>query len=1140
MNLLMIKSDCSMAHVFRLYTAGGSDNIEGWSDSNGYGTKAIDSISDPEGSTYKREITSIPSPFARIDLMKNAFRQVVESNDLDNQQTIYHKLVSDCLDVAEIFFNIEKLRDKFDIITWNKRDALSLLLDSKIPAHRQFGETLSMYLNQDTDTYNFGLLQNIYLLNYKGPDAPSQMNIIGATSPVTLFFTSANDLNYVSRNVRFGNDKPFDTEFQPLYKRDSQFILYWFGLKNYWNQLQHTTERSFSNLFKEVDEYLDLTYGYLPQELKDLINGMTMAEIDKYASIPITNNADVVEVLGCELKCLNVNSSFKTDFTIDSDYTVDGKKPLVLPVDNFRKPLIYTQDMWDNKTIVPVHDNAPLSKRKLPDDGRTYPYLTMGDFLEDTIICNNYPLNVACFYNGGDKQCSEEGGYSYLLPIKKEYFQYFTIEDLKKYFRMERCDVVEDKAVKVTLEIPVRGQNGQVNFITYERFYYEILSGTSDEKNGRMIVKDFALHIFPFLKVRKNVLADYRINMVDFADDDTYNLLFGDGKDVFEKESCIRRNNTEDGDAIVTGAFFPQTFVFKHAFSYVILNIEGIENIIVPEFQGRAGAKSFEFAIDFGTSNTHIEYRMDNGKIEPFTLSETECLIQPMNVGYGKTFDNVIMADFLPNVIGYNFKFPTRTVLSEKVGLDWIGSTVTPMAETNLPFVFETMFLPRYNKSHVDLKWSNEDESKSRIRSYFENLIILMRNKVLVNGGDLVATKIVWFYPASMSSTRVKEIRDTWKELYDLYFGGDKDKQIITMSESVVPYYYYRKNSKATTNVVSVDIGGGTSDILIVKDGEPLYLSSCRFAANAIFDCQPCHSNPFVTKYIDKFRSVLDAQNLGEVIELADGLMEEGKPASDIVMLLFSLIGNKDIIEKKIVSKVDYSSMLFSDSKLKTLFVLFYTALIYHIACIMRCKSLSFPRHLTFSGTGSKLLQILIDTNEKEILEKYTKLIFEKVYGTKYDDDGLDILINTNNPKEVTCKGGLIEMRTMGVTDIEDMKVCLLGTSENDFAFSSFKYSDVNQELIDGIVKEIKTFTDLFYDLNKDFSFRKYFGAMKTEDLEALRQHFTRDIAKSVKDGISEKNLQDEVEETLFFYPIREILCAIGGNKKMLEPEDNK
>ena len=113
-----------------------------------------------------------------------------------------------------------------------------------------------------------------------------------------------------------------------------------------------------------------------------------------------------------------------------------------------------------------------------------------------------------------------------------------------------------------------------------------------------------------------------------------------------------------------------------------------------------------------------------------------------------------------------------------------------------------------------------------------------------------------------------------------------------------------------------------------------------------------------------------------------------------------------------------------------------------------------------------------------------------------------------------------------------------LGTSDDVFASSSFKYSDIDSKMIDGVVKEMNVFTDLFYKLDEEFSFYKKFGAMNTEDLEDLRPLFTRDIAKSVRDGMSDKNLKDKVEETLFFYPIREILCAIGGNNKMLEPED--
>ena len=84
--------------------------------------------------------------------------------------------------------------------------------------------------------------------------------------------------------------------------------------------------------------------------------------------------------------------------------------------------------------------------------------------------------------------------------------------------------------------------------------------------------------------------------------------------------------------------------------------------------------------------------------------------------------------------------------------------------------------------------------------------------------------------------------------------------------------------------------------------------------------------------------------------------------------------------------------------------------------------------------------------------------------------------------------------------------------------------------MINGVVNEINAFTDLFYELNKEFSFNKRFGV--TKDWESLRPYFSRDIAKSVKDGISRKDGKDEVEETLFFYPIREILCAIGGSEK--------
>ncbi len=105
---------------------------------------------------------------------------------------------------------------------------LAELEQSTIAGHQYLADALRKYMSSDSRTYNFDQLKNIYLLNYlEGPD---ELNIIGATSPATLFFSNANDLSYVN-DIFFGEDKPFDSEYQPLYKRDFEFVKYLFALR---------------------------------------------------------------------------------------------------------------------------------------------------------------------------------------------------------------------------------------------------------------------------------------------------------------------------------------------------------------------------------------------------------------------------------------------------------------------------------------------------------------------------------------------------------------------------------------------------------------------------------------------------------------------------------------------------------------------------------------------------------------------------------------------------------------------------------------------------------------------------------------------------------------------------------------------
>ena len=47
-----------------------------WADIDAYNDKEIESIKDPEGGIEVSLPTAIPSPFARIDLVKTAFRNI--------------------------------------------------------------------------------------------------------------------------------------------------------------------------------------------------------------------------------------------------------------------------------------------------------------------------------------------------------------------------------------------------------------------------------------------------------------------------------------------------------------------------------------------------------------------------------------------------------------------------------------------------------------------------------------------------------------------------------------------------------------------------------------------------------------------------------------------------------------------------------------------------------------------------------------------------------------------------------------------------------------------------------------------------------------------------------------------------------
>ena len=61
----------------------------------------------------------------------------------------------------------------------------------------------------------------------------------------------------------------------------------------------------------------------------------------------------------------------------------------------------------------------------------------------------------------------------------------------------------------------------------------------------------------------------------------------------------------------------------------IFLDKNGYDAVIVPEWRGNAGGNTYEFAVDFGTTNTHIEYKvvLELVSLWTYLMSIFKCLV---------------------------------------------------------------------------------------------------------------------------------------------------------------------------------------------------------------------------------------------------------------------------------------------------------------------------------------------------------------------------------------------------------------------------------------------------------------------------------------------------------------------------------
>jgi hypothetical protein len=1073
--------------VYRLHN---DKDGTGWFNSAFLSAEQISSISSADRNADKIA-TSIPSPFARIDLVKNAFNQI-SKDDIDIEgDTNNHKLISDALDVAQLFFHFNKVKNKYpnaEIIDWAPNKNIAEMKNNA--ATNILGETIDLFWNQDGSSYNFNKVKRLFILkvNHK---------IIGATSPATLFF-AAPDVSEEDIDFQFGSVKLFDKEYESINKRDDSFIEFIYALYR---------QQSFATNFPEVYEYLRKALNELQTskpQVWNKVNGFDSDTlINDFTQLQI-KAGNLVEIIGMPV-CFDIPGPLNSDFELQSTIK-QGRLPLVLPADQSNEEWIYTDSKWCSDTIVPYLVDEKLEDRILPGQSRKYPFFTIGDFFEDDIIKMPYSLNTAGFETFGAKE--------HLIPIKRMLFEYFSIEELKN--GMVEIDESIIGGVQVTLNIPTtRGT------ITYRKTYFDVDSVRE---------RNFQCGVYPAIRV-KNRVVKYHVGLID-QDSSSNNivkfLFWKVGSDIpFDNENIdftVRKEKTDRG---------VYQYGIGQEFDYISANTnENVNAILIPKFNiSQPGTSSAIVAIDFGTSNTHIEYKYDGGLPKGFdanqlytSLASVGQKLKPKNA----VAERILNMELYPVEIGQGkvVSFPLRTALIENKTINWKADP-NPFSDSNIAYFYEHVNTQAHHSILTDLKWLDMSKiaNKKKIQHFLDGLLEGIRNKLLMDDVDFDNLDLRWLYPISMTPFQKQNFDSIWDTAVENIFG--RINSLISIPESVAPYIYYENTQGIMGLTASIDIGGGTSDIAVFNDGKALYISSANFAGNHVMG-DGYNSNILINGFVKAFENEFieicqDKEDGSNLMSIVSSIKNGGNPSSSNFNSFLFSVDN---------SIYDYSDRIKNEGKLKFLFILFYAAQAYYLAKSMKAISLEIPKNIIFSGAGSKSLTI-IDSSSMNNVTKMFNFIFNKVYSG--NEANISIRLEPN-PKEITSKGALYPTKLKNIEEVagfwtgasKDNDKVFFTSNQNVLKYEDIKTKDFILSLLNGTQEFFKVFDDYTAQVNLLNTYGVKPGV--NDIFKSTRNDY---LDEYLNYGINEKinSAQDSklpISEGLFFYPLVGLINKLG------------
>ncbi len=373
--------------------------------------------------------------------------------------------------------------------------------------------------------------------------------------------------------------------------------------------------------------------------------------------------------------------------------------------------------------------------------------------------------------------------------------------------------------------------------------------------------------------------------------------------------------------------------------------------------------------IDFGTSNTSVYAAPAGGT--PARLDFEARLVEPFTPGNDQAVEAAAEIYIKDGVLGKKVPSVFQTILqvrpSDNSGIQapiWShrvmfnSSLRLNLTQANRP---DTVF-GRELKWGIGLTASRAELLQKLVGMYLEQTVLQSVAECASRGVPPRRINVKFSFPEAFGSFTRRTFQNKCKQALDTLTGDlsgkglhvhpqaldEQNFESNSESRCAAVYFATRKKAYFSETVVVFDVGGGSTDVVIVKAGRVLWHASLRLAAQEVF-VQPL----LRTGLLDNLLS--NTPSLREIGKLYATLSDEQKfNAAEVII-------NSSDTAKDIMS---IASNISAESKwLSGIVSLAYGGLIYYVGCVLKQvlskageQRVGTERiHLCFGGRGSRM-----------------------------------------------------------------------------------------------------------------------------------------------------------------------------------------